>query len=112
MPAFFAELTTMLAAWSMRVHLKVPQSEGALLALLSRAGRILEKKYVGNDVELNAHIPPFLRGKVAPFIISSHGENSGITVGGETAGAVNDAGSGGLGGGGAFGNSSPDGVAG
>ncbi|NBS83590.1 MAG: GTPase HflX [Verrucomicrobia bacterium] len=112
MPAFFAELTTMLAAWSMRVHLKVPQSEGALLALLSRAGRILEKKYEGNDVELTAHIPPFLRGKVAPFILPGHGTDSGITVGRETAGAVDGAGSGGLGGGGVTGDSSADRIAG
>jgi GTP-binding protein HflX len=112
MPAFFAELTTMLAAWSMRVHLRVPQSEGALLALLSRAGRILEKKYEGNDVELTAHIPPFLRGKVAPFILLGHGTDSGITVGRETAGAVDGAGSGGLGGGGVTGDSSADRIAG
>jgi GTP-binding protein HflX len=49
MPAFFSELAAMLSAWSMRVHLKVPQSEGALLALLARAGRILEKRYEGNE---------------------------------------------------------------
>jgi GTP-binding protein HflX len=112
MPAFFAELTTMLAAWSMRVHLKVPQSQGALLALLARAGRILEKKYEGNDVELTAHIPPFLRGKVTPFILPGHGADSGITVGGETEGAADGSGSRGLGGCGAPGDSSSDGVAG
>ena len=90
MPAFFAELTTMLTAWSMQVHLRVPQSEGALLALLERSGRILEKRYEGNEVELRAHIPPFLRGKVAPFIVEGHGTDSGITIGGETAGAVDE----------------------
>jgi GTP-binding protein HflX len=90
MPGFFAELTTMLTAWSMQVHLRVPQSEGALLALLERAGRILEKRYEGNEVELRAHIPPFLRGKVAPFIVEGHGTDSGITIGGETAGAVDE----------------------
>ena len=90
MPAFFAELTTMLTAWSMQVHLRVPQSEGALLALLERSGRILEKRYEGNEVELRAHIPPFLRGKVAPFIVEEHGTDSGITIGGETAGAVDE----------------------
>ena len=90
MPGFFAELTTMLTAWSMQVHLRVPQSEGALLALLERSGRILEKRYEGNEVELRAHIPPFLRGKVAPFIVEGHGTDSGITIGGETAGAVDE----------------------
>ena len=90
MPGFFAELTTMLTAWSMQVHLRVPQSEGALLALLERSGRILEKRYEGNEVELRAHIPPFLRGKVAPFIVEEHGTDSGITIGGETAGAVDE----------------------
>ncbi|MCX6934693.1 MAG: GTPase HflX [Verrucomicrobia bacterium] len=112
MPRFFDELALMLTAWSMEVHLRVPQSEGALLALLTRVGRILDTRYEGNDVELTAHIPPFLRGKVAPFIIQGNGTDQGITAGGETAGAVDESRSGGLGGGGAIGNSSADGVAG
>ena len=80
----------MLTAWSMRVHVRVPQSEGSLLALLSRAGRILEKRYEGNDVVLVAHIPPFLRGKVAPFILPENGKDQGITVGRAPEGAVDE----------------------
>jgi hypothetical protein len=102
----------MLTAWSMRVHLKVPQSEGALLALLTRAGRILEKRYEGNEVVLVAHIPPFLSGKVAPFILSENGKDQGITIGRETEGAVDESRSGGLGGGGIVSDPLTDGVAG
>jgi GTP-binding protein HflX len=86
MAGFFSELAAMLTAWSMRVHLRVPQSEGALLALLARAGRILEKKYEGNEVVLQAHIPPFLRGKVAPFIVPGSDTDTGVAVGGEAPG--------------------------
>jgi GTP-binding protein HflX len=101
MDNFMAELASMLTAWSMRVHLRVPQSEGSLLALLNRAGRILEKRYEGNEVVLVAHIPPFLRGKVGPFMLPENGKDQGITVGRETEGAVDEPRSGGLGGGGA-----------
>lgn len=110
MPGFFSELAAMLSAWSMRVHLKVPQSEGSLLALLARAGRILEKRYEGNDVELTAHIPPFLRGKVAPFIVPGSEQNPGITQGGEAQGEVDVPGTGGPFDGGASGDLARDGT--
>ena len=111
MPGFFAELSAMLSAWSMRVHLKVPQSEGALLALLVRAGRILEKKYEGNEVELKAHIPPFLRGKVAAFIVPGSEQDPGVAGGGEAQGAVDGPGSGGVVDGGTAGDPAGDGSA-
>lgn len=111
MAAFFSELSAMLTAWSMRVHLRVPQSEGALLALLARAGRILEKRYEGNEVEVKAHIPPFLRGKVAPFIVPGSDTDSGVTVGGEAQGEVDGPGAGGAFDGGAFGDPAGDGSA-
>jgi GTP-binding protein HflX len=109
MDNFMAELASMLTAWSMRVHLRVPQSEGSLLALLTRAGRILEKRYEGNEVVLVAHIPPFLRGKVGPFMLPENGKDQGITVGRETEGAVDEPRSGGLGGGGAVSDPVADG---
>jgi GTP-binding protein HflX len=109
MDNFMAELASMLTAWSMRVHLRVPQSEGSLLALLNRAGRILEKRYEGNEVVLVAHIPPFLRGKVGPFMLPENGKDQGITVGRETEGAVDEPRSGGLGGGGAVSDPVADG---
>ena len=112
MEGFLSELASMLTAWSMRVHVRVPQSEGSLLALLSRAGRILEKRYEGNDVVLVAHIPPFLRGKVAPFILPENGKDQGITVGRTPEGAVDESGSGGLGGSGTAGDPVADGFAG
>jgi GTPase len=111
-PNLLSELASMLTAWSIRVRIRVPQSEGALLALLSRAGRILEKRYEGNEVELVAHIPPFLRGKVAPFILPEDGKNPGITLRRETEGAVDESRSGGLGGGGIVSDPLADGVAG
>jgi GTP-binding protein HflX len=109
MDNFMAELASMLTAWSMRVHLRVPQSEGSLLALLTRAGRILEKRYEGNEVVLVAHIPPFLRGRVGPFMLPENGKDQGITVGRETEGAVDEPRSGGLGGGGAVSDPVADG---
>jgi GTP-binding protein HflX len=112
MDNFMAELASMLTAWSMRVHLRVPQSEGSLLALLTRAGRILEKRYEGNEVVLVAHIPPFLRGKVGPFMLPENGKDQGITVGRETEGAIDEPRSGGLGGGGAVSDPVADGSAG
>lgn len=111
MAAFFSELSAMLTAWSMRVHLRVPQSEGALLALLARAGRILEKRYEGNDVELKAHIPPFLRGKVAAFIVPGSEQDPGVTGGGEAQGAFDDPGAGGAFHGGVAGDPAGDGPA-
>jgi GTP-binding protein HflX len=111
MAAFFSELSAMLTAWSMRVHLRVPQSEGALLALLARAGRILEKRYEGNDVELKAHIPPFLRGKVAAFIVPGSEQDPGVTGGGEAQGAFDDPGAGGAFHGGVAGDPAEDGPA-
>ena len=111
MPRFFSELSAMLAAWSMRVHLRVPQSEGALLALLARAGRILEKKYEGNEVELKAHIPPFLRGKVAAFMVQGSEQDHGIAGGGEAQGAVDGARAGGSLDGGIAGDPAGDGSA-
>jgi hypothetical protein len=111
MAGFFSELAAMLTAWSMRVHLRVPQSEGALLALLARAGRILEKKYEGNEVVLKAHIPPFLRGKVAPFIVPGSDTDTGVAVGGEAPGEVDGPGAGGAFDGGAVGDSAGNGSA-
>ena len=111
MAGFFSELSAMLSAWSMRVHLKVPQSEGSLLALLARAGRILEKKYEGNDVELQAHIPPFLRGKVAAFIVPGSEQDPGVAGGGEAQGAPDGTGTGGVVDGGAVGDSAGNGPA-
>ena len=111
MAGFFSELAAMLTAWSMRVHLRVPQSEGALLALLARAGRILEKKYEGNEVVLKAHIPPFLRGKVAPFIVPGSDTDTGVAVGGEAPGEVDGPGAGGAFDGGAVGDPAGNGSA-
>jgi GTP-binding protein HflX len=66
---FFDELISMLQAWRLQVRLRIPQDQGALLAELHRTGRILEKRYEGNDVELTAHIPPILQGSFQPYLI-------------------------------------------
>jgi hypothetical protein len=95
----------------MRVHLRVPQSEGALLALLARAGRILEKRYEGNEVELKAHIPPFLRGKVAAFMVQGSEQDHGIAGGGKAQGAFDGTGAGGSLDGGITGDPAGDGSA-
>ena len=70
-----------------------------------------ETKYEGNDVELQAHIPPFLRGKVAAFMVPGSEQDSGVTVGGEAQGAVDGAGAGGSLDGGVAGDPAGDGSA-
>lgn len=74
--AFHEELSSMLKAWRMEVRLRIPQQCGALLAQIHRAGRVLDKRYEGNDVELTAHLPPALAGIVQPYLLNES-ENPG-----------------------------------
>lgn len=67
MDDFFALLENMLKTWLLRVKLRLPQSEGALLAEIHRIGHVLELKYDKNDVLLTANIPPQLQGKVEKY---------------------------------------------
>jgi GTPase len=68
--ALHAEMEGMLRAWRMEVHLRMPQSESALLAEIYRIGRVTGVSYEANDVILTAHIPPMLQGKVKPYIVA------------------------------------------
>lgn len=73
---FYEELASMLRAWRMEVRLRIPQHCGGLIAEIHRTGRVLTKRYEGNDVELTAHLPPALVGRVHPYLIHEP-ENSG-----------------------------------
>ncbi|GAB4244907.1 MAG: GTPase HflX [Candidatus Methylacidiphilales bacterium] len=84
---FYEELASMLRSWRMQVRLRIPQECGALLAELHRVGRVLDKRYVNNDVELTAHLPPMLAGRVQPYLIDES-ENPGSGGGRETTRAV------------------------
>lgn len=51
------------------VHLKVPQSEYALVSTLMKQGHIINSEYEKNDIILEVEIPKELESKVQPFII-------------------------------------------
>jgi GTP-binding protein HflX len=51
-----------------RVHLRVPQKEGKLLALLEARSRIYSRKYKGGSVELEVEAPESVVRKVRPFV--------------------------------------------
>ncbi len=60
-------LAAMLADRTARVELRLPQSEGQLLALIYKEGQVLDTKYDGNDILLTAVIPTRLRNRYADY---------------------------------------------
>ena len=58
------ELEVRLASWRMRVRLKLPASESALIAEIHRAGHVLECRYEGSEAVVVAHLPPGLAAKL------------------------------------------------
>ncbi|MFQ3670270.1 MAG: GTPase HflX, partial [Verrucomicrobiia bacterium] len=90
--SFHEELTSMLKSWRMELHLRIPQHCGALLAEIHRAGRVLTKSYHDNFVDLTAHLPPALAGRVQPYLIDEsqnpgHGRGPAATRAVEPQGA-------------------------
>jgi GTP-binding protein HflX len=51
-----------------RVHLRVPQNEGKLLALLEARSRIYARRYNGGSVELEVEAPESVVRKVRAFV--------------------------------------------
>ena len=60
-------------------ELRIPQSEGALLARIHRQGRILHTAYEGDAVRLSAVLPARLAESCAAFAIAD-GEKAGTTT--------------------------------
>ncbi len=60
-------------------ELRIPQSEGALLARIHRQGRILHTAYEGEMVRLSAVLPARLAESCAAFAVAD-GENAGTTT--------------------------------
>jgi GTP-binding protein HflX len=54
-----------------RVHLRVPQKEGKMLALLEARARIYSRKYQDGAVELDADAPESVIRRVRPWVLSS-----------------------------------------
>jgi GTP-binding protein HflX len=95
MDAFYTEIERMLRSWRMQVRLRLPQSEGGLLAEVQRAGHVLELRYEGNEVLLTAHIPPLLENRLRPYILSHEPAHPRNRVDGPAPGAAGPAGGGG-----------------
>ncbi len=51
-----------------RVHLRIPQKEGKMLALLEARGRIYSRKYEGGNVELEAEAPESVIRRVREWV--------------------------------------------
>ena len=65
------EMENQLSNWRLRVRLKLPNSETAILAALHRTGRVLECQYEGDHALVVAHIPPQLQGQVEPYRVDT-----------------------------------------
>ncbi len=52
-------------------HLKIPQSQYALISELMREGRVIASSYEENDVILEVEVPSSFEARIAPYQISS-----------------------------------------
>jgi GTP-binding protein HflX len=68
MDAMLQELEHQLSAWRLRATYRIPASEAALIAEIHRVGHVLELQYESENVRIQAHIPPELQNRLAPFI--------------------------------------------
>ncbi|MGH9531507.1 MAG: GTPase HflX, partial [Terriglobales bacterium] len=52
-----------------RVHLRVPQAEGKMLALVQSRARVLSREYQNGFVEMEAQAPESLLRKLRPYVV-------------------------------------------
>ncbi|MGH9603599.1 MAG: GTPase HflX, partial [Terriglobales bacterium] len=52
-----------------RVHLRVPQAEGKMLALVQARARVLSRDYQDGFVEMEAQAPESLLRKLRPYVV-------------------------------------------
>ena len=72
-----ARMSDMVAAGTMTRTLRIPQSEGGLLARLHEHARILETHYEGEHVLLVAVVPPRLAESCAPWVVDEEKTSAG-----------------------------------
>ncbi|HEY5163156.1 MAG TPA: GTPase HflX, partial [Terriglobales bacterium] len=51
------------------VHLRIPQSEGKVLATIEGSARVYSRKYKDGMVELEAQVPESIVRKVGKFVV-------------------------------------------
>lgn len=67
MSQFLQELEVRLGAWRLKAEYRIPITESAVLAEVHRAGHVLSTTYEGDFALVVAHVPPELKGKLAPY---------------------------------------------
>ncbi len=66
--ALLEAIDQQLACARIQVTLRIPQSEGRLVARIHQQGRVLNQQYDANDILLEAEIDPVLHGALAGYI--------------------------------------------
>jgi GTP-binding protein HflX len=61
-------LSEMMLDKTVRLHLRLPQSEFGLMSLIHTQGKLLHQEYEENDVVLDAVVPRRFEAQFAPFI--------------------------------------------
>jgi GTP-binding protein HflX len=64
-----AEIGTQLRPIREFLHLRVPQSEAAVIARLHAVGQVVESRYSGKNARLKVRIPPHLHEEFASFVV-------------------------------------------
>jgi hypothetical protein len=49
------------------VRLSIPHAESALIARIHRDGQVLQKRFAGARVTLNAKVPPSMLAELEPY---------------------------------------------
>jgi len=75
-----ARMAEMADGGAVTCELRIPQSEGALLARIHRLGRILRTGYEGDAVRLKAVLPARLAEASAAFVVDGEGEKTGTSA--------------------------------
>jgi len=57
-----------LASDRQRVTLRIPQSQAGLVARIHRSGRVLNQRYEGDDIILEAELDPAMKAQTAQFV--------------------------------------------
>lgn len=68
-------MAAFVAAGSLTVEVRIPQSEAGLIARIHRQAKVLETEYCGNEVRLVASMPARLAADCAPWAVGGASEN-------------------------------------
>jgi GTP-binding protein HflX len=72
-PAFLAELGSLLRPAREFIELSVPHESSAVIARLHAVAQVVERNYEGESARFKARIPPHLRSEFAAFIVPEEG---------------------------------------